>query len=133
MNSHLLYLLGQIQSAPHEAVGLWLAILGGVIGIFWMIIQIWDKIRPRDPVPPLYETFATKVEVEAMHDGLTTAISELSERIESTRIEFHNEVSALMRQNLDAQTKIHDRINEILRVASEIKGRCQSIHGGKKL
>jgi len=122
-------LLAQFQAAPHETVGLWLAILGGLVGILWMMIQIWDKIRPRDPVPPLYETFATKTEVEAMHDGLSTAISELSDRLESTRQEFHTEVSALMRQNLDAQTKIHDRINEILRVASEIKGRCESIHG----
>lgn len=121
----LLLPLAQLTPAEPAAVGLWLAILGGILGVVWLALQIWEKISPR-AVPPLHETFATKKELKESNDMFEKWIRELTTRIDANRSEVRDEINAFIRQTIESQEKIHDRINEILRAVSEIRGRCET-------
>jgi len=121
--------LAQIQPATQEEVGLWLVIFGGILGIIWLGLQIWHALKTPDPVPPLDEKYATKKEMEDALQPLNEWLRELTERIDKNRIEVRQEHNDFVRQYLESQGKIHDRVNEILSIVSEIKGRCSVERG----
>lgn len=83
------------------------------------------RFKAKEPTPPLHEQYATKDEL----DEVKKQVGELDEKIDSQFEKLRNErrvsVAELHKRIESVSTGVHDRVTELLKSFSELKGTVQ--------
>jgi hypothetical protein len=134
LNDHLGFLPDPIQA---ESLG-WLALgLFALTGGINQILRLTDRLRPKEPEPPLIKQFADRVETEKRFDRINKRIEAISLetdrrfdlieiKIEAARVESRNKFDEHHHASEERAQKIHDRINQVLEAVSTVRGRIEA-------
>ena len=113
------------QPTDHESV-VWVIIACGVVALAWMIIQIIQSFRRQ---PSIEAEYATKKELTELRKEFADTFTRLEQKIETTVQGINTDLGKHNTAAEERASKIHKRIDAILRGVSIIQGRCSAFHG----
>jgi hypothetical protein len=125
--------------AQSQSIG-WLCLaLFSLIGGVNQTLRLTDRLRPKEPEPPLFKQFADRADTDQRFERLTKRIefintendrrfSHIEVKIEASRVENRNRFDEQNRAAEERSQKIHDRINQVLEAVSNVRGHIDAWH-----
>lgn len=123
-------MFAEISSTTPVGIAAWLACAAFLIGLInggmKLVDRAKDRPHPGDVRAEAVDRFATKTEVKDLREGNEAQHRDIFakmggiERGVTARIEAR--LSEMQRDSNEGRDKLHDRINEVLAVVSELRG-----------
>jgi hypothetical protein len=114
-----------MSPTEHELVTFFI-ILFSALGGLWLIIQIVQSLRRS---PPIDREFATKDEVALIKEEVGARIDNLEVHFDDLKAALEVGLKTIGKDAALSDSKLHHRVDQILAVVSEIRGRCAAFHG----
>jgi hypothetical protein len=88
------------------------------------VMGIMDRFKEK---PPPSETYVSLKLCQKIHEEADRRITQAECAVDTLRRELRLERDEMIKSAEDRAVKLHDRINDILRAVSELKGKIESL------